>query len=222
MIATSLLFLLSLPLFGNSAAVTTVTLLEVAPTTTSGIPAAVSFPEPTYTFSAVGVGSDGLTTYVQEYHYSQAYDIGGVPTGTTTLSNGDVETQFYITTETVTFPVETVYATFAEGASEYKYVIEYSGTGSPFKDENHCHWDKDGKGECEEKLFYPGEATETYTETYSGTVGPLYTLVVSDIPGQATSSSSSTSYAARQAVIGVSTSVALLMTTAFFVLSGCI
>ncbi|KAF8990548.1 hypothetical protein BDQ17DRAFT_1433704 [Cyathus striatus] len=199
------------------AAVTTVTLMGVQPTTTTTyFPGAL--PSYSYTYSAVGAGSDGLTTYVEDILQSQVLNVL-IVSKTTVDGAGSVITTgtSYMPTIVDLSSTATIHATLVQGASEYKYVVENTGE-DPFGNQNDCHWNKDGKGECVNEAWIPGGPTTTVTETYTGTVAPLYTLVVSNIPGQA----SSTSFATRQAAIGVSTSFTLLMITAFFVIYGSI
>ncbi|KAF9000066.1 hypothetical protein BDQ17DRAFT_1496166 [Cyathus striatus] len=212
MFLTTVLLLASYLAHGNAAAVTTVTLHNVELTSftydTSTEPV---FPTQFFSYSPVGVGLDGLTTYVEEIRHSQNVLIEEIPGSTYTNGKGSLTTVTGLTrTSTIDIPTETYYATLVEGASEFKYVL--SPTAYPIGQETDCHWSDDGVGECELKVWHSRNSDSTYVETYTGTVVPAYTLVVSDIPGQATSSS----HASPQVVVGASASL-LIMVATFFI-----
>ncbi|KAJ7223688.1 hypothetical protein B0H12DRAFT_1150732 [Mycena haematopus] len=130
--------------------------------------------------SALGVGSDGMTTYLRVGAETLAIEIsGGV---TTTLFSG-------------TIPYT---ATFVEDASNFRM----GATDSDLSE--FCTFGADGVGTCVEQFVsqVPG-GVSTLTSTYSGSVEPWYTLnaaaaVVTSAPSGFSTSTSPTSRPASQ------------------------
>ncbi|KAJ7108750.1 hypothetical protein C8R44DRAFT_803509 [Mycena epipterygia] len=105
----------------------------------------------TVSISALGVGSDGMTTYVEVGAETLAIEIsGGV-------------TQTLLST-----PIEFT-ATFVEDASKFMIGTTDSGLFES------CTFGADGQGSCVNQFVAPGGGS-TLTTTFSGPVQPWYTL----------------------------------------------
>ncbi|KAJ7185863.1 hypothetical protein C8R46DRAFT_1061934 [Mycena filopes] len=101
--------------------------------------------------SPLGVGADGMTTYLEVGAETLAVEISGTVTQTL-----------------VSTPVPYT-ATFVEDAS--RFMIGASGTGLS----ESCTFGADGQGACVQEFVFPG-GSATSTTTYSGPVQPWYTL----------------------------------------------
>ncbi|KAJ7436734.1 hypothetical protein FB451DRAFT_1570930 [Mycena latifolia] len=128
------------------------TLLAVAPYQTG--PVTVSEAE-TLSISALGVGADGMTTYVEVGAETLAVEISG--TETRTLLSGAIPFT----------------ATFVEDAS--KWMIGTTDSGLWVS----CTFGAEGQsGACVDQFVstLSGGSVSTLTSTYSGLVAPFYTL----------------------------------------------
>ncbi|KAJ7509423.1 hypothetical protein B0H11DRAFT_1959605 [Mycena galericulata] len=115
--------------------------------------------EGTTSLSAIGVGSDGWTTYTQSGTVSLEVEVE--PSTTTTLINPSAPAMLV--------------GEFEENASGYRFSIldgEHAET---------CAFGADGRGTCVERIAVP---TTTILDTFSGSVVPFYTL---GAPGKDTS-----------------------------------
>ncbi|KAJ6572025.1 hypothetical protein B0H19DRAFT_1132234 [Mycena capillaripes] len=108
--------------------------------------------------SAVGVGADGATTYVEE------------------LVESYVAIEYSDTTVTVlSTPAPEVTVTFVEDASNFHESVPFQ-TGDFLET---CAFGQDGHGTCIDKFPYP---SSTLTRTVSGTVVPYYIFAAAASP----------------------------------------
>ncbi|KAJ6582953.1 hypothetical protein DFH09DRAFT_1145001 [Mycena vulgaris] len=105
----------------------------------------------TISISPLGVGADGMTTYVEVGAETFAAEVSG--TSTRTLLSTPIPFK----------------ATFVEDASKFMIGTTDSGVFAS------CTFRADGNGACVEQFVAPGR-TSTFTTTYSGPVLPWYTL----------------------------------------------
>ncbi|KAJ7665938.1 hypothetical protein DFH06DRAFT_1185435 [Mycena polygramma] len=151
-----------------SGSVRAQTLQVVSPFQTDSVTVLATGP---LSISALGVGADGMTTYVEVGAETLAVEISG--TVTKTLNS---------------LPISYT-ATFVEDAS--KFMIGTTGSGLS----ESCTFRADGQGACVENFVAAGGAS-TLTSTYSGPVEPWYTLnaaVATSAPSGFSSSSASIS-----------------------------
>ncbi|KAJ7359691.1 hypothetical protein DFH08DRAFT_846743 [Mycena albidolilacea] len=129
------------------------TLLAVSPLQTTG---SVTFVESaTESVSALGVGADGLTTYLRVGAETLALEISGTVTKTLLQASDAI-----LYTET-----------FLEDASRYIAGATDSGLSQS------CTFGADGEGSCVNQFVSQGPGgASTLTSTYSGPVVPWYTL----------------------------------------------
>ncbi|KAJ7256197.1 hypothetical protein B0H12DRAFT_1232923 [Mycena haematopus] len=136
-------------------AATTVTLFGFQPN---------GYPNNAVSLSAVGVGPDGATTYVEEIFQ-------------TAMVYGDSQA----TSTDSAVPVQTLHATLVADASVYRYsMLPTTGPDGviDFGVIETCTLDGKGGGQCVAQGWEDGGPTTT--TTFTGPVAPFYTLTVDD------------------------------------------
>ncbi|KAG6864318.1 hypothetical protein C0991_010530 [Blastosporella zonata] len=155
----------------------TVTILGVTPTTTATTPT-ISLPPAEYTIYPIGTGSNGETTYADDYVasvFAEAQINGGFAT------TGGVVTVKDATTWTYTTGPLTYHATIVADATHVIYHQDPVPSG-PIEQaggmNEECFFE--GKsGRCVEE-FWQGTQTFTATTSFAGSVIPAFTVVVPD------------------------------------------
>ncbi|KAG6836429.1 hypothetical protein H0H93_008071 [Arthromyces matolae] len=139
------------------------------------------------TIYAIGSGTDGMTTYVEEFVETMAVESFLYPT--TVTSDGVVQTLYPTTTTTITPPTPvTLTGTLAADATHYVYHNDPTPTKSLSEGEywitleQECTLDDKGGESCVvESWDVKNSSTySAYTTTKTGSAVPLYTLVVAD------------------------------------------
>ncbi|GLB45263.1 hypothetical protein LshimejAT787_2100230 [Lyophyllum shimeji] len=141
----------------------------------------ISLPPASETFKPLGVGPDGMTTYldhvVASVFWEQQLNGGGT---TFTASDGSVITSAApVRTYTVDPPV-TYEGTLVADATHLMYHHDPSPTDTrdPEGKSLSCSIDGRGGGACVEEYWQTSGPTET--TTYTGSAVPIYTLVTED------------------------------------------
>ncbi|KAJ6611924.1 hypothetical protein B0H10DRAFT_338633 [Mycena sp. CBHHK59/15] len=109
--------------------------------------------EGTTSLSAIGVGSDGWTTYTQSGTVS--FEVAVEPSTTFTIINPSAPAMLV--------------GEFEENASGFRF----SALGLGGEHAETCAFGADGRGTCVERIV---EAASTILDTFSGSVVPFYTL----------------------------------------------
>ncbi|KAF5371019.1 hypothetical protein D9615_010019 [Tricholomella constricta] len=167
---TSPLAFLALPFITCRAA--TITLFAVQTNTDSDLP------RPSETFSPIGVGSDGATTYFNEV-VASVYLEQQINGGETTFTSDGSTITKEAPIRTITSDPVTVHGTLVADASHFVYHKEPNPTdGDISGNKLSCELDGKGGGACVNEYWMEGEPTAT--STFTGTAIPYYTLTVED------------------------------------------
>ncbi|GLB45273.1 hypothetical protein LshimejAT787_2100330 [Lyophyllum shimeji] len=134
-------------------------------------------PPPSETFKPLGVGSDGMTTYLEHIVASVYYEQQLNGGGTTFTSDGSV-VMSPAPIQTFTMEPLTLEGTLVADATHLVFHKDPipTGTRDTLGNKLSCDFDGRGGGACVNEYWRTGRPTAT--TTFTGSAVPIYTLVV--------------------------------------------